>query len=581
MGSFAIRGHEFVFDGTPLRVLSGAVHYFRVPPACWRDRLLKLRACGLNAVETYVPWNAHEPRPGQVTFDGWLDLVGFIRLAAELELRVIVRPGPYICSEWDLGGLPAWLLADPGMRLRCSYPPYLEAVDRWFDVLLARLAPLQVTRDGPVVAMQIENEYGSYGNDKTYLKHLLAGMRARGIDVLLFTADGGQDSMLEGGTLLDVLKAVNFGRDAVGQLAALRRHQPQGPLFCGEFWSGWFDHWGEAHNRRSAEEAAAELDAMLAAGASVNLYMFHGGTSFGFWPGANHTGTEYQPDVNSYDFDALLDEAGAPTAKFHACRAAIARHVPVPPLQLPPPVPRRAYGPVRLGLRAGLFESLPVLATQVDSPLPEPMERLGQAHGFILYRTTVNGPREAAPLVVEEVHDRAQLFVDGEVRAVLERNRPAEVMLRFGPGPHRLELLVENMGRVNFGPQLHDRKGITAGVRLGLQWLFGWQIFPLPLTDLSSLQFIVAEAARTGPAFFRGLLQVDEPADTFLALPGWTKGVCFLNGFNLGRYWERGPQRTLYVPAPLLRPGYNDLVVFELHDAGDGTVEFRAEPDLG
>ena len=573
---------QFEQDGAAVRILSGAMHYFRVVPEYWRDRLLKLKAMGLNTLETYVCWNLHEPRPGRFDFSGRLDLARYIELAAELDLMVIVRPGPYICSEWDLGGLPAWLLKDPAMRLRCMYPPYLKAVDRFFDALLERLVPLQASRGGPIVAMQVENEYGSYGNDKAYLRHLADGLRRRGFDGLLFTSDGTEDWMLQGGTLPDVLKTVNFGVKPDEEFPRLRAHQPEGPLMCAEFWNGSPpQHWGEEWRRREAAEVARDLDAMLAVGASVNFYMFHGGTNFGFMAGANHFGVDYLPDLTSYDDDAPLSESGDPTPKFFACRDVIAKHVPLPPLTLPTPAPKRAYGEVRLDEIAPLMANLERLSKPVLGPYPLPMEMLGQSYGFILYRTTVRGPRGKKPLVLQDVHDRALVFVDGEFRGVIDRNmKESPVQLDFHAGESRLDILVDNMGRINYGPLLHDRKGITEGVRLGQQFLFDWTMFPLPLDNTRRLRFgAAAEAA--GPTFHRGVLVVDEPADTFLALPGWTKGIVWINGFNLGRYWEeKGPQRTLYVPAPLLQPGHNEIVVFELHDAGRRTVVFRDTADL-
>lgn len=582
MHPVTIQGNDFVCNGRPIQLLSGAMHYFRVVPEYWRDRLLKLKAMGLNTVETYVAWDLHEPRPGRFNFAGNLDLVHYLELAAELGLKAIVRPGPYMCSEWDLGGLPPWLLKDPNMRLRCAYPPYLKAVDRFFDALLAPLVPLQAANGGPLIALQVENEYGSYGNDKTYLRHLADGLRRRGITELLFTSDGDSDCMLQGGTLPDLHKVVNFGSDPERNFRNLRRYQPTGPLMCGEFWNGWFDHWGETHHRRDAADAAACLDQMLASGASVNLYMFHGGSNFGFMNGANHTGTEYQPTINSYDFDAPLTECGDITPKYLAYREVIAKYHPLPDIALPPSVVKRAYGEVTLTETAPLLANLELLAKPVQRAAPVPMEMLDQNYGFIHYRTIIQGPRETNTLNLQEVHDRALVFLNGEYRGVIDRDgKEAAVQLAFGPGAHQLDILVENMGRVNYGTRLHDRKGITEGVRIGDHYLFDWTIFPLPLTNLRKLRF-GPEATVTGPAFHRGIFRVDAPADTFLALPGWTKGVAWINGFNLGRYWEaKGPQRTLYVPAPKLRRGRNELIVLELHDPGPRKAQFRDTPDLG
>jgi beta-galactosidase len=582
MHPVVINGPQFEQDGQPIRILAGAMHYFRVMPEYWRDRLLKLKAMGLNTVETYVCWNLHEPKPGRFDFTGRLDLPAYIRLAAELGLMVIVRPGPYICSEWDFGGLPSWLLKDPAMRVRCAYPPYLKAVDRFYDTLIPLLAPLTVSRGGPIIAVQIENEYGSYGNDKTYLRHLQDGLIRRGIDCLLFTSDGPTDSMLTGGTLPGVFKVVNFGSRATQAFTKLRQHQPDRPVMCGEFWNGWFDHWGAAHHKRDAAEAASELDAMLGEGGSVSFYMFHGGTNFGFMSGANHDGKNFTPDVTSYDYGAPLNEYGEPTPKYFAFRDVIRKHVPGPELPLPAPVLRKAYGTVELKDSVPLLAGLDRLSKPVKSPTPLPMEAVGQDYGFILYRTRVDGPREKAKLVLQDCHDRALIFVDGEYKGVIDRNgEEPPIELEFGAGTFQLDILVEAIARINYGPWLHDRKGITEGARLGYLFLFDWTIYPLPLDNIRKVKF-GTPAAAAGPVFHRGTFKVDEPADTFLALPGWTKGVAWLNGFNLGRYWEaKGPQHTLYVPAPLLKKGRNELVILELHGTTSGTVEFRDTPDLG
>lgn len=582
MSTFGIEQNTFLLDGQPFRILAGAMHYFRIHPHYWKDRMLKMRAMGLNTLETYVAWNLHEPQPEEFDFTGWLNLERYIQMAGDLGLKVIVRPGPYICAEWEFGGLPSWLLKDPGMRLRCMYQPFLDAVDSYLDEVIERVAPLQISHGGPVIAMQVENEYGSYGNDQKYLKYLEDGLRNRGMDVLLFTSDGPSDAMLQYGTLPHVFKTVNFGSRAGEAFEKLREYQPDGPLMCAEFWNGWFDHWGERHHTRPAYDAAQALEDILKEGASVSLYMFHGGSNFGFMNGANaEPGPKYQPTVTSYDYDAPLDEAGHPTPKYHAFRDVIARFSDLPLEAAPEAPPPAAYGRVELREFVGLEDSLDLLSEAVQSAVPETMEEVDQDYGFILYRTQISGPREEEKLHVFGLHDRAQVFVDDEEIGVLERENPGKLLsIEVPPQGSTLELLVENMGRVNYGPNLADRKGITQGVTLGQQLLFNWTIYPLPLDDVSGLRFETGLPTRW-PAFFRGTFVVERPADTYLALPGWTKGVAWVNGFNLGRFWKRGPQKTLYVPCPILVVGENEIVVFELHGTNKPVVEFRDEADLG
>jgi len=579
-------GNQFLFNGKPFCILSGAIHYFRVVPEYWRDRLEKAKAFGLNTVETYVAWNLHEPHPGEFHFDGMLDIVRFIQTAADLGLKVIVRPGPYICSEWDFGGLPAWLLKDPRMQVRCTYRPYLEAVDRFFDALMERLIPLQASRGGPIIAMQVENEYGGYGNDGEYLRYVEKSLRTRGVEAFLFTSDGPYDHHMQGGSLPHLLKTVNFAYGALPAIKKLREYQPVGPLMVTEFWSGWFDHWGERHhismgNLPTTLFSQWALNKIIASGASVNFYMFHGGTNFGFMNGANcFPWIGYLPDVTSYDYAAPLDESGDPSRKFSIYGHILRRHIPgLPPLTVPLPARKQAHGAMPMTESAGLFESL---GKKYLRPTPEPMEAFDQAYGFILYRTQVSGPRPGAGLEIFDLHDRAQVFLNGQPVGILERSSPRrKLSIAIPEGGATLDILVENMGRVNFGIDLLDRKGITRGVALGGQYLFGWEIYPLPFDDISGLQFRAATGFEAGlPCFWRGRFPVNDPADTFLDLPGWTKGVAWLNGFNLGRYWKRGPQQTLYIPAPLLRKGENELVVLELHGQEKPVVELVDKPIL-
>ncbi|BBA95257.1 putative beta-galactosidase [Actinacidiphila reveromycinica] len=571
----------FRLDGEPFRIISGGLHYFRVHPEQWADRLRKARLMGLNTIDTYVPWNLHQPRPGaELDLAGMLDLPRFLELAAAEGLHVLLRPGPYICAEWEGGGLPSWLLARQDVRLRSNDAGYMAAVEDYFRALLPVVAPHLASNGGPVLAVQVENEYGAYGDDTGHLRRIADLLRDGGVDVPLFTCD--QPGDLARGALPGVLATVNLGSRAAAGLAALRAHQPQGPLMVAEFWNGWFDRWGGVHVVRDAADAAAELDAVLASGASVNLYMFHGGTNFGFTNGANDKHT-YRPTVTSYDYDAPLDEAGDPTPKYAAFREVIARHAPVPDEAAPPPAKKLSVLGVTLDRTAPLLDGAPLLGDAVRGPRPLSMEELGQDFGFVLYGTTLAEPGPAV-LSLQDVRDRAQVFVDGQPAGVLERegHEPA-VAFTVPRAGARLEVLVENQGRVNYGQALHDRKGLLGEARLDGAVLRDWTSRPLPLTaaSLERLEFTAADRPPVGPAFHRGVFDVETPADTYLDLTGWTKGNAWINGFPLGRFWSRGPQATLYVPAPVLRAGANEVVVLELHTAARTTVALRDTPDLG
>ena len=576
MSTFHYSGSSFYDNDQPIQILSGAIHYFRIVPEYWQDRLLKLKACGLNTIETYVPWNLHEPKKGEFNFEGIANLVRFIELAGELELKVIVRPSPYICAEWEFGGLPSWLLADSDMRLRCYHKPFLDHVDDYYDKLLPLLKPLLCTNGGPIIGLQIENEYGSYGNDKEYLNYLKEAMISRGMDVLLFTSDGPEDSMLQGGIIDGVLATVNFGSGAKEAFDKLREYQPDAPIMCMEFWNGWFDHWREEHHTQPTKTVVNVLDEMLRLNASVNFYMFHGGTNFGFYNGANgHTEDSYEPTVTSYDYDALLNESGDPTEKYYAVREVISKYVELEACELPVPIPKKAYGRVVMTEQAPLIANLDRISTPIHSAYPETMEKLGQDYGFIHYSTFISGPRPKEEFYIQDLHDRALVYLDGQLAGVLDRSDSSAAQLAFDVPSDgvQVSILVENLGRVNYGPYLKDRKGITEGVRYGRQFLSNWTTYTLPLTDLSGLAF-ESLFQQTQPSFFRGNWMVKEIGDTFLSLEGWTKGIVFINGFNLGRYWNVGPQKTLYVPGPLLNQGENEIVVFELHGTTDIAVTF-------
>ena len=571
----------FLLHGEPFRIISGAMHYFRIHPDQWSDRLRKARLMGLNTIETYLPWNLHEPEPGTLVLDGFLDLPRWLRLAQEEGLQVLLRPGPFICAEWDDGGLPAWLLADPGIRLRSSDPRFTAAFDGYLDRLLPALRPFMAAHGGPVIAVQVENEYGAYGDDTAYLKHVQQALRDRGVEELLYTCDQANAEHLAAGTLPGTLATVTFGSRVEENLAALRAHQPQGPLMCSEFWIGWFDHWGGPHHVRPAADAAADLDRLLTAGASVNIYMFHGGTNFGFTNGANHKHA-YEPTVTSYDYDAPLAESGDPGPKYHAFREVIARHTATPDEAAPSPSPKLPQTDVHLDHRAPLLpyvRGLPSTSTEA----PVTMNELGVHTGYVLYRTTLPGSGDGLLHFTGGVGDRAQVFVDGASVGVLERERHDETLsVRVPHAGAVLEVLVENMGGVNYGPRIGAPKGLLGPVSFQGAELRGWECRAVPLDHLAAVPFGPSGATTDAvPAFHRGTFEVDTPADTFLALPGWTKGQAWVNGFHLGRYWNRGPQHTLYVPAPVLRPGTNELVLLELHATTGTRAQLTDTPDLG
>ncbi|NUR92178.1 MAG: beta-galactosidase, partial [Nonomuraea sp.] len=503
MRSFEVQGGAFLLDGQEFRILSGAMHYFRVLPGQWRHRLRMLRAMGLNTVETYVPWNLHEPRRGEFSRLG--ELGAFLDAAAEEGLLAIVRPGPYICAEWDNGGLPYWLTG----RVRTSDPVYLGHVERYFAELIPAIAARQVTRGGNVIMVQVENEYGSYGDDRAYLRRLADVLAGHGVEVPLFTSDGPADWHLTGGTLPGVLATVNFGSGPEEAFAQLRAHRPHDPLMCMEFWCGWFDHWGHPHVTRHADDAADTLERILAAGASVNLYMAHGGTSFGTRAGANRVGEqqdgEYRPTISSYDYDAPISESGAPTEKFWRFREILSRYNPDVP-DVPEPAATLPPSTVPLTESVRLRDALPKLA-EVESPVPPTFEELGLEHGLVLYRTAIPGPRRPYPLSVRGLRDRAHVFVDGELAGVLERDVPGAVEV---PGGVTVELLVESMGRTNFGPGVGESKGVVGGIMHAHQYLHGITAVAVPLEDVAWVPFGPGPT-REPVSFHRGALEVAEP----------------------------------------------------------------------
>ncbi|XP_061043564.1 beta-galactosidase-1-like protein isoform X2 [Eubalaena glacialis] len=549
---------RFLLDGAPFRYVSGSLHYFRVPRVLWADRLFKMRMSGLNAVQFYVPWNYHEPEPGVYKFNGSRDLFAFLKEATLANLLVILRPGPYICAEWEMGGLPAWLLRKPKIHLRTSDPDFLAAVDSWFKVLLPKIHPWLYHNGGNIISIQVENEYGSYrACDMSYMRHLAGLFRALlGDKILLFTTDGPEG--LKCGSLQGLYTTIDFGpADNMTKIfALLRKYEPRGPLVNSEYYTGWLDYWGQNHSTRSVPAVTKGLENMLKLGASVNMYMFHGGTNFGYWNGADEKG-RFLPITTSYDYDAPISEAGDPTPKLFAIRNVISKFQEVPLGPLPPPSPKMMLGPLSLHLDGNLLAFLDFLCPQ------------GPIHSIL-------------PMTFEAVN---QVF-----QGVLERNMKRNLFLTGKKGA-KLDVLLENMGRLSFGSNSSDFKGLLEPPILGQTVLTQWLMFPLKVDNLVKWwfpnQLLKSSHPQTpsGPIFYSTTFPIlDSGGDTFLFLPGWTKGQVWINGFNLGRYWtKRGPQQTLYVPRPLLFPrgALNKITLLELENVPlQPQIQFLDRPIL-
>ncbi|XP_030133196.4 beta-galactosidase-1-like protein isoform X2 [Taeniopygia guttata] len=570
-------------DGAPFRYISGSIHYARVPRPAWRDRLLKMYMSGLSTVQVYVPWNYHETLPGVYDFTGNRDVEAFLDLTAELGLLVILRPGPYICAEWEMGGLPAWLLWKPDITLRTSDPVYLAAVDSWLHVLLPKIKPRLYHQGGNIISVQVENEYGSYyACDSGYLRHLLGSFRALlGSEVLLFTTDSTRAEELRCGTLQGLYATVDFGpgSNVTEAFGAQRRVEPKGPLVNSEYYTGWLDYWGEAHASTSAAWVARGLEDILQLGASINMYMFHGGTNFAYWSGADYKG-QYKPVTTSYDYDAPLSEAGDPTEKLFAIRTVISKFQPLPVGPMPPATPKYAYGWVALRKHADLLDVLDVLCPSgpIQSQFPLTFESLKQVHGFVVYHTQlpwdVPDPAtlDAPP---HSICDRGYVMLQKEYQGTLERDgqTPLHIMGRAGD---TLDILMENMGRISFGANTSDFKGLLGNLSLNSRPLSNWLIYPLAIDTAVQQGWPHAALPKSssegqvGPAFYTGTFETPGIAwDTFVKFPGWSKGLLWINGFNLGRYWTcRGPQQTLFVPGSVLHAGRpNNITVLELEGA--------------
>lgn len=574
--SFRAADGKFLLNGKPLQVISGEMHYARIPRAYWRDRLRMAKAMGLNAITTYVFWNVHEPRPGVFDFSGNLDIAEFIREAQQEGLYVILRPGPYACAEWEFGGFPSWLLKDPNMVVRSTNPQFLAAARTWLLRLGREVAPLQIGNGGPIILVQVENEYGSYGDDHAYMEAIHHDLVDAGFtQAQLYTADGPEE--VPRGSLPELPVGINFGPgESQKGFATLKKLRPNGPFFNSEYWDGWFDHWGAPHAHTNTQQQASDLDWTLRQGYSISIYMFHGGTSFGWMNGANSDGKTYEPDVTSYDYDAALDESGHPTPKYYAFRDVIARDTgaKLPPVPTPPPV--TTLPAFTLDRSASLWENLP---KPVHSDQPLAMEQMDQAYGYILYRTTVSGP-VSGDLAIGALHDYAEVYVDGKLAGTIDRRlNQNSLPLAINAAHARLGILVENTGRVNFGSALPgERVGLLQGVTLAGKPLAGWDNYSLPMLTPDTLAF----AARpcTGACFYTATFNLSHPADTFLSTGALGKGEVWINGKPLGRFWHIGPQKALFLPAPWLKAGANQVVVFDLEGQPNRQLQGLDHPVL-
>ncbi|XP_034044705.1 beta-galactosidase [Thalassophryne amazonica] len=596
----------FKKDGEEFRYISGSIHYSRIPRAYWKDRLLKMYMAGLNAIQTYIPWNYHEKIPGQYNFSGDRDLEYFLQLAHDIGLLVILRPGPYICAEWDMGGLPAWLLNKKDIVLRSSDPDYLGAVDKWMGKLLPMMRPFLYQSGGPIITVQVENEYGSYfACDYNYMRHLKNLFRSHlGEEVVLFTTDGPKVHFLQCGSIQGLYATVDFGpgSNMTAAFDVQRQAEPHGPLVNSEFYVGWLDHWGKQHYVVSSTKVAISLNAILAQKANVNMYMFIGGTNFGYWNGAN---SPYLPQPTSYDYDAPLTEAGDLTEKYFVIREVIKMYRTIPEGPVPPTTPKFAYGLVKMKKLQTVSDALEILSFSgpVKSTYPLKFIDLHQAFGYVLYRTklpvTCTTPTSLwVPL--DGVHDRAYVSVDGVAAGILERNTVLSINVT-GKAGSQVDILVENMGRINYGSQINDFKGLVSNLTLGTEMLTNWTVYSLSIDAAVSHNLFSATkptltnthqpAPPSLPTFYKGTFIIpdgipDLPQDTYVKLPNWTKGQIWINGFNLGRYWpSRGPQVTLFVPTTILSTvAPNNVTVLELENApctpGPCTVEFTATPIL-
>lgn len=570
--SFSVSGRHFELNGQPYQVRSGEIDYQRIPEAYWKQRLKLAKAMGLNTIATYIFWSDIEPEKGQWDFSGINNLRKFVETAGKVGLHVIMRPGPYVCGERDFGGLPPWLLKDPELKVRCMNPTYMSNVKTYVTQIADQVRDLQMSKGGPIIMWQIENEYGSYGNDRQYLEQLVSLWKKNGIEVPFFTADGAGKQNIEAGSLPGLSIGLDPGVND-NQFDRVSKWRPGVPIFCSEYYPGWLTHWREKWARVGTDGIVKQLQWYMKNDKSFNLYVFNGGTNFGFTTGANY-GKYYEPDVTSYDYDAPVNEMGQPTPKYFAMRKAISDLMPAN--EKLPDVPRTINAvtipTIRFTKSVSLIDALP---DPVAMAQPKPMEELGQNYGYILYRTKLHGATHGL-LKVIGIHDYATVFLDGKFIGTLDRSMNIDTLTvpeTSNPNP-TLDILVEAMGRINFGDRIIDRKGITDRVKLNHMVLMNWQAFKLPMTNnyLDNLPFNDQKQTNHKGTFFKSSFNLDETGSVYLDMSKWQKGFVVVNGHNLGRYWNVGPQERLYCPGSWLKKGKNVIIVFDMLKKEPATI---------
>lgn len=564
--SFKLTASDFILDNKPFQIISGEIHPARVPAEYWQQRIKMAKAMGCNTIAAYIFWNYHETAEGVYDFStGNHNLRKFIELVQEEGMWLILRPGPYVCAEWELGGIPPYLLRIPGIKVRCMDPEYMKAAERYMGKLAAEFRPYLITNGGPVIMVQVENEYGSYGNDRNYMARLKEIWVENGINVPFFTGDGPTTYMLEAGSLPGCAVGLDSGSDLTHWELA-NKMNPGVPVFSSETYPGWLTHWGEKWARPDTADLIKEVKFLMDNKKSFNLYVIHGGTNFGFTAGANSGGKGYEPDLTSYDYDAPINEQGGVTPKYLALRKLLGSYLPagkkLPPV--PEPVPAIEIPGIRMEPFTSVWENMPLPIKTVQ---PKPFESFGQDYGFILYRTTLIGHKKGR-LTVTDIHDYATVFLNGDYIGKLDRREGINTITipESKAANPVLEIFVEGMGRINFAQYIIDRKGITDRVTLNGMTLMSWEIFQFPMDEstISALKPSGKSEAKSG-IYFKGKFTLAKTGDTFIDMTNYNKGIVWVNGHNLGRYWEIGPQKRLYCPAPWLKAGENEIIVFDLH----------------